>query len=39
MEKTKKKAFQSVWVARLLSFLLIFVTCFNMIVPSYACRG
>ena len=36
MEKTKKKAFQSVWVARLLSFLLIFVTCFNMIVPSYA---
>ena len=36
MENTKKKSFRSIWAGRLLAFLLIFVTCFNMIVPAYA---
>lgn len=36
MENTKKKSFRPIWAGRLLAFLLIFVTCFNMIVPAYA---
>lgn len=36
MENTKKKSFRPIWAGRLLAFLLIFITCFNMIVPAYA---
>lgn len=36
MENTKKKSFRSIWARRLLAFLLIFITCFNMMVPAYA---
>lgn len=36
MENTKKKSRRSILAGRLLAFLLIFVTCFNMMVPAYA---